>query len=187
MNNLLSFLQTIHPLSQRLVEALQSGIQRQELPARHLLLQPGRIAHQLHFVQQGLVHGYNIQNGKEVSSWFMREGDFVISVVSFFMQQPSTEYIQLLEPSIVHSMSLTTLHEIYTEYPEFNLIGRILTEKYYVLSEQRAYALRAYSASERYRHLLDEFPDIFQRVAVKHIASYLGIVPETLSRLRSNY
>ncbi|MCC3157864.1 Crp/Fnr family transcriptional regulator [Hymenobacter sp. 15J16-1T3B] len=187
MTDLLTYLQTIQPLSEGLMQALQTGITREELPEKHLLLQPGRVARKIYFVESGLVHGFTLFRERKVSSWFMREGDFVISVVSFLMQAPSTEYLELLEPSVVYSVTYDQLQLLYTHFPEFNTIGRRLTEKYYVLSEQRAYTLRTASASERYEQLLRDFPDIFQRVQVKQIASYLGIAPETLSRLRAQY
>ena len=184
MADLLTYLQAIQPLSPELTDALQSGIKREALPKQHLLLQPGRVARQIHFIEQGLVHGFSLNQGRKVSSWFMREGDFIISVVSFITQTPSSEYMELLEPSTVHSLSYDYLQQLYHQFPEFNRVGRVLTEKYYVLSELRAHSLRTANAAERYAQLLRDFPDIFQRVQVKQIASYLGIAPETLSRLR---
>lgn len=71
------------------------------------------------------------------------------------------------------------------QYPEFNRVGRLLTEHYYVLSEQRTQNLRKKTADERYRQLVTSFPDISNRVPLKFIASYLGISFETLSRLRA--
>lgn len=185
MTELLTYLQAIQPLSTELIKAIQSGLERHILPERHLLLQSGRVARQIYFIEQGLVHGFSVCQDRKVSSWFMKEGDFIISVVSFITQTPSTENMETLEPSIVQSLSYDHLQQLYCQFPEFNRIGRLLTEKYYVLSEQRAHSLRTANAAERYSQLLQEFPAIFQRVQVKQIASYLGIAPETLSRLRA--
>ena len=115
----------------------------------------------------------------------MCEGDFVISIISFLTQQPATEYVELLEPSIIYSISYAQLAELYRSFPEFNYVGRVLTERYYVQSEQRAYQLRTLSATERYVQLVREFPNLAQRVPLKYLASHLGIAPETLSRLRA--
>ena len=171
-------LETIAPLSPALRVALAAAVRREEFPARHVVLQPGQVAHRVYFVERGLVRGYALHEGREISSWFMREGDFVISIVSFLTQAPATEYLELLETSVLYSVSQAQLAALYREFPEFNLFGRVLTERYYVLSEQRAHQLRTLPAAARYARLLAEFP------AVKHIASYLGVAAETLSRLR---
>lgn len=173
------------PISPALEAALTAAVQREQRLARQWLLQPGQVAQRLYFVEQGLVRGYALHAGQEVSSWFMREGDFVISIVSFLTQQPATEYLELLEPSILHSISYAQLAELYRAFPEFNYVGRVLTERYYVQSEQRAYQLRTLPAAERYAQLVRDFPNLLQRVPLKQLASHLGISPETLSRLRA--
>ncbi|MEJ7665532.1 MAG: hypothetical protein WKG07_41405 [Hymenobacter sp.] len=126
-----------------------------------------------------MVRGYALHAGREISSWFfMSEGDFVISIVSFFTQQPSTEYLELLEPSVVYSIDYQQLDVLYRTFPEFNYVGRVLTERYYVQSERRAYQLRTLPARERYAQLVRDFPKLVQRVPLKHLASHLGISPE---------
>ena len=74
---------------------------------------------------------------------------------------------------------------LYRNCLEFNFIGRVLTEKYYRLSEQRLYSLRMQRAIERYDFIMERFPQIILRVPSKYIASYLGITEETLSRIRA--
>lgn len=185
MSTLVAAVQALIPVSAALHAALETALEREELPARHLLLRPGQVAQRLYFVEQGLVRGYALHAGQEISSWFMTEGDFVISIVSFFTQQPSTEYLELLEPSTVYSISYRQLEALYRAFPEFNYVGRVLTERYYVQSEQRAYQLRTLPARERYAQLLHDFPQLGQRVPLKYLASHLGISPETLSRLRA--
>jgi CRP-like cAMP-binding protein len=185
MSSFIAFLNTLQPLSLPLTEALLANTTRENFPAHHLLLQPGQVARRVYFLETGLVRGYTLLHGREVSSWFMQAGDFVISILSFFTQQPSDEYLELLEPAVVHSISYDQLQRLYHDFSGFNFIGRRLIEKYYVLSEQRARHLRAHSAQERYELLLQAFPTVFQRVALHHIASHLGMAPETLSRLRN--
>ncbi|WP_375416017.1 Crp/Fnr family transcriptional regulator [uncultured Hymenobacter sp.] len=184
MTSFIDFLSRLQPLSPALQSALLLAPRREALPARHVLLTPGQVARRVYFLETGLVRGYTLLHGREISSWFMREGDFVISILSFFTQLPGDETVELLEPAVVSSISYAQLQGLYRDFPEFNLIGRRLVEHYYVLSERRARHLRARSAAERLALLLADFPDVFQRVAVQHIASHLGLAPETLSRLR---
>ena len=115
----------------------------------------------------------------------MGDGDFIISVHSFFQQTPSYECIELLEEASLISISFQDLQAMYHRHVEFNVVGRVLTEKYYGLSEERLIHLRMQTARERYASLLAAHPAVFQRASLKQIASYLGIPPETLSRLRA--
>ena len=186
MSTLVDTIRALVPISAALQAALDATVRREELPARHVLLRPGQVAQRLYFAECGLVRGYALHAGQEISSWFMAEGDFVISIVSFFTQQPSTEYLELLEPSTLHAISYQHLQELYRTFPEFNYVGRVLTERYYVQSEQRAHQLRTLPAKERYARLAADFPGLLQRVPLKHLASHLGISAETLSRLRAH-
>ena len=114
----------------------------------------------------------------------MKEGDVIISVESFFTQKPSYEAIQAIEDCELYFIEYDELQFIYRHFPEFNFIGRVLTEKYYTLSEQRLYSMRMQRASERYQYLLDHFPELVKRVASKYLASYLGVTEVTLSKIK---
>ncbi|AIZ63951.1 Crp/Fnr family transcriptional regulator [Hymenobacter sp. DG25B] len=185
MEVFLALCDAIQPLSEPLRVAVGQLVKQETVLHRAYLLQPGQTANRLYFLQRGLVRGFHLKDGKEVTAWFMQEGNFIISIHSFFARQPSHEYLQALTDCMLWSLSYEQLQQLYRDFPEFNFIGRTLTEKYYVLSEQRALHLRMYSAAERYEKLLADFPDIFQRVPLKMLASHLGLTPETLSRLRA--
>jgi len=181
---LVKFLDSIYPLSESLQEHLLHILKEKKLSKKEYLLKAGRICEHIYFIQSGLVRCFYLNETAEVSSWFMKEGDVIISVESFFQQKPSNEYLQALEDSTVHYITYTELQNTYRQFPEFNFIGRILTEKYYTLSEQRLYSIRMKNGAERYQFLMDNFPELILRVPSKYLASYLGITEVWLSKIR---
>ena len=184
MNELLDFLHSVHPLSPGLRQYLQNVLQLKVLPKKEYLLKTGQVCNRIYFIESGIVRCFYVKYEKEICSWFMKEGDVIISVESFFTQQPSYESIQALEDCVLHSIRHEELQYIFREFPEFNFIARILTERYYTLSEQRLYSLRMERAYERYHHLITKHAELVQRVPSTFIASYLGITLETLSRIK---
>ena len=185
MDQLIAFLNSIHELTPDTIEYLYTHLKRIEIPKKHFVLTQGHICENICFVEQGLLRCFYDKDGKEVSSWFMQEGDVIVSVISFFNQVPSAENIQTLEDSVLHYIDYKELQFLYNNFPEFNYVGRILTEKYYQLSEQRLYSIRMQRARDRYHFLLEQFPQFILRVPSKYLASYLGITEETLSRIRA--
>jgi CRP-like cAMP-binding protein len=185
MIELLNYLNSLHPLSQGANDYLLENLKTIEIPKKQFLLKQGKICYSIYFVKKGLLRCFYIKDDKEISSWFMKETDVIISVESFFNQSVSYENIQALEDCILYYIDYYELQCLYNTFPEFNFVGRALTEKYYQLSEQRLYSLRMQRAFEKYNFLMDHFPQIIQRVPSKYIASYLGITEETLSRIRA--
>lgn len=185
MNELLAYLNSIHPLSQEAKDYLHENLKRLEVPRKKFILRQGRICYNIYFVQTGLLRCFYIKNDKEINSWFMKEGDVIVSVESFFDQTPGYENIQVLEDCVLYYIDYNELQYLYNNCPEFNFVGRALIEKYYKLSEQRLYSLRMQKAAEKYSFMMNNFPHIIQRVPSKYIASYLGITEETLSRIRA--
>lgn len=178
-------LSQICPLSQQLVQRLSEVTSQVSLKAKTILLQPGKVCGQVYFIEKGFARAFYHKDGQEVTSWFMGEGDVILSVHSFYAQKPSLESMELLEDAVLTSLGYADLQTIYREFLEFNVVGRVLTEKYYMLSEERTFSLRLQTVEDRYRTLLNNHPEIFNRAPLKHIASYLGMTPETLSRLRA--
>lgn len=184
--DLLQILGNICPLTSSFQQRLEQQLRGSTAQRNELLIQPGEIARSLYFVKSGLLRSYAIdENGKEITNCFMSQGELVISVESFFNQKPAKEYIQVLQPAILQSLSWNQLNSYYADFTEANLIGRVLTQKYYILCQQRAAFIRLSSYQQRYHALIHQHPQIELQASQHQIASFLGISRETLSRLRS--
>lgn len=185
MNAIFSLLNSIHPVSPILREALVEQLKPIVLPRKHVLLQAGRTSTTIYFVEEGIVRGYYLKDAKDITTGFLRKGDLVISPVSFYTQSPSYEYLELLTDSRLWTLSYDQVQRLYNNFSDFNYIGRALTEQYYVRSELRSHHLRMLQAEERYEIFLSTYPGLSNEVQGKHIASFLGITQETLSRIRA--
>jgi len=150
-----------------------------------IIVREGKICDQLFFIKKGALRGFHYHNGKEITSWFGFEDDFGTSTYSFVSQKIGFEIVEAIENSILYVISYIDLYSIYKNHPEFNYVGRILTEKYYIDLMERTLCLQYQSAKENYEQLVVSRPHILQRASLGHIASYLGISQETLSRIRT--
>lgn len=184
-NQLIQLLNSIVPLSEELLDFLNTKLETKTYEAGELLLKEGQVSSFIGFVEKGIVRSYYYKDGEKITSWFMKEGDVIISVASFFSQTPSNEVIEALEPVMVHAITYDDLQYAYQYFPEFNICGRVITEKYYVMSEERLFMLRKRTSKEKYHYLLEKHPEIMQRARLGDIATFIGVNLETLSRIRS--
>ncbi len=182
-----TFLKSIHPLSNDILEEVASHFQHLKYPKNHLLLKQGRPCKYLWFMVKGAVRFfYTDQEGKESNVWFSLDQDIVADAPSFVSQHPSNESIQLLEDSEFYAIEYSQLQTLLQKHHPFALWYIKLVEKYYVSQiEDRISDLQFLSAKQRYEKLLIQFPNISNRINLGHIASYLNITQESLSRIRS--
>jgi CRP-like cAMP-binding protein len=185
MEQLLEQIKTYYPLSTNAQYALHDCFEQVVYSKNDYLVTEGRICRYLYFLQQGALRGFYNLDGKEVTHWFAFEDDFVTSFHSFITQQPAVENIQLMEGSILWAISKDRFTGLLNQYFEIERLLRIAYEKYYIRLEERFVNAQFKTARERYRDLLLQAPHIVERVPLGYIASYLGISPETLSRVRS--
>ena len=166
-------------------EALSPFFEQVVLAKNEHLLTEGKICRHLYFLEQGALRGYYNLEGKEVTHWFAFAPDFVTSFHSFITQQPAVESIQLLEGSVLWSISKEAATRLMNQHHEIERLVRIAYEKFYIRLEERFVNAQFKTAAERYQQLMDQTPHILERVSLGYIASYLGISQETLSRIRS--
>ncbi len=184
MKELLSLLNNIHPMSPQLRQYLSEKLRTTTIERKGFLLSAGNVSRHIYFIKKGLLRCFYVEEDREICTKFMKEGDIIVSAYSFFLQRQSIEFIQAIEDAMLIYICYDELQYMYKHFPEFNTIGRVITTKSYLLSEQRINFIRRQQASRRYNAMLEKFPDLVLRVPAKYIASYLGISEETLSRVR---
>lgn len=182
---LLQICNAITPMQANVVADIEQALEYKFLKKKDLLLKEGQVNKHIYFIEKGLIRSFYTEEDNEITTWFMKENDLIISVKSFFIQAPSTESLEAIEDCDLYYISHKSLNELYNKYQSFNTIGRVLTQHYYMLSEERLLNLRKKEALTRYQHLLQYHPQIAMRSPLKYIAAYLGITIETLSRLRA--
>lgn len=171
-----------------LVEKLASFLFTKKIKKKELLLSEGEINDKMFYVQKGLLRVYFISDeGKEINTWFVKEGEFVYACHSFHYQIPSEEYIEAMEDSEImsikketwlmllrnnHKLALFTVHELMANIAEF---------------ATQASVLRLMTGEKKYEYLKTHKSDILERISQKHLASYLGVDTTYLSKIVNNY
>ena len=164
--------------------ALEESFVQQQFCRNEWLIEAGKVCRHLYFIEKGCIRGYYVIDGKDLSQWFGFENDFVTSFRSYATKTMSTEYIQVVEDSVIWSISRERLDELLVQFPELERLVRLIYEHYYIRLEERYSNAHFQTASGRYEDLLNKTPHILQRMPLGYVASYLGISAETLSRIR---
>ncbi|MNE35439.1 Fumarate and nitrate reduction regulatory protein [compost metagenome] len=153
---------------------------------RDFLLKAGDIEKNMWWIASGAVRMFYENDGEEIDTQFSFENTFVTSCASLLSHNPSIYSIQALENTEVLAISKENLDQFYDHSKNAERLGRLSLERQFLAKEERDRSLRADSATDRYLQLLQSQRDLAQRVPQKYIASYLGITPESLSRIRKN-
>ena len=174
----------VAPLPKATLARVLSAFQPHTLRAEERLLVGGDICSRLSFVCRGLLMSQSTSSGREASCDLFAEGDFATDYVSFLTQGPSTVEIVAFEPCTLLSISKPALQHLYDTVQGVERLGRKIAEGRFVASVHRAGSLLTQSPTERYRALGLTRPDLLQRVPQYLLARWLGVTPESLSRLR---
>ncbi len=149
------------------------------------LLQKGRIANAYYCVETGLIRSYVYDyDGNDITTGFIGKNEISIDVVSLFTRVPSVEYFQALTDCKCYMIELEKFQELYHSIKGLNEWGRAWMSESLFALKQRTTAMITESASERYRSLEAQHPQILQQAPLKYIASYLGVTDSSLSRIR---
>lgn len=148
------------------------------------LLEAGNICRYVIFIETGLVRYYINQDGEEKTNYFNKEGEFVCDYLSFLPQIPSWVNIQALEDTVVWVINHHDLQQFYKEVTHGERFGRLGIEEVFVQVIGQIGSLYTDAPDVRYTKFVATFPDLVQRIPQYYIASYVGVKPQSLSRIR---
>lgn len=151
------------------------------------LCREGQIENHIFFLVKGATRNYFLKDGKEFTVDFLFEGDMVTAYYSFITREPSMIAIQAIEDIEAILIPYQLLQDFYRNYHSGERIGRLIAEFHYKKRLEREMALLSTTAEERYAQLMERNPGLIRKTAVKHLSTYLGIQPESLSRIRKGY
>ncbi|OJJ19078.1 hypothetical protein BKI52_19880 [marine bacterium AO1-C] len=185
MEKLIQSITTRTKLSPNTIKHMQDYFIKEEVPKNTLVLSDGQTCRKLYFLERGTLRTFYYHMERDITSWFYKEGNFMSSWYSFYNQQPGFEYIETLEDTVFWSVSHQKYQQLLQASFEFQQFGRLLAEEQVAFIDYYSKGYMFLSAREKYNLLIEYFPDIELRVKLGHIASYLGISQETLSRIRA--
>ena len=169
--------QALHDFAEILTE--------KQYPKGYLLHREQTVCYHLYFITLGAARSYYYKDGKDVTAHFAIDLSVVSAVDSFATGRPSRYSIEVLEDMTAYAMSRQGLECFLKQYPRYEHTARLFAEQLYLDLVNRVEDLVFCSARERYEKLVQLNPTIIRRVNLGHIASYLGITQETLSRVRA--
>lgn len=183
---LIDHLSSYLPLNEEEIVDLEKRTTTRKVKRRQYLLAAGETCRHYHFVVAGCFKMYKVDEAaKEHNLMFATENDWITDIGSFHAEQPSQLYIEAVEPSSVIQMAKSDLIYFYENHLKFNRTFRVIVEDQYVELQNRLLQTISTTAEERYLKFVHDHPALINRLPSAQIASYLGITPEFLSRIRN--
>lgn len=181
---LIHYFQQIMPLSQAEIEAIEATINIKPYKKGTILLREGQVSLEAYFVFDGCVRQYYLVDGEEKTNNFFTEGQWVVSLQSFSQSLPSTHFLEVCTDALLVVGNRTKEEDLYRHFPKLETVSRKVMEKFFSEQQEIAASYLTDTPEQRYRKLLQSRPQIFQMLPQYLIASYIGVKPESLSRIR---
>jgi CRP-like cAMP-binding protein len=187
LNQLLSSIGNIIPLNKSEREELSQRVIERKIKRKQFILQESDICKHYTFVAEGYCRKYKVDDkGAEHNLQFVAENDWITEINSFYFETPSRVFIEAMEPAVILQISKPDLLHLYSNSPKFNRIFRVIIENRFAELEERVLHNISSTADERYLAFIRKYPQLSSRIPNTQIASYLGITPEFLSKIRKN-
>jgi len=177
-------IKSIIDLTPKEVDCINQLFRKKELKKGSFFLAEGQVCKQVGFIVKGLIRYYINHDGEEKTYAFAQENDFVCNYESFLPQTPSTKIIQALEDCEMLLISFSDLQIFYKSIAQGERFGRLVIGQVFIQLLQDLSSFYTDTPEYRYEKFVTEHPDLQQRISQYHIASYVGVKPQSLSRIR---
>lgn len=167
------------------LDFLKSGLTISEFKPKQFYLEANTVQKTIGFVYSGLVRSYYVDhNGNEKTINFIQENKYATHYTSFVKQMPSKYYFQCIEPTIIVNLSYQHIQDGYDKFPNVERYGRLIAEAILHMQQKRIESFLFENAETRYLNFIKENPELFNRVSISDLSSYLGIERQSLTRIR---
>ena len=174
---------SLYPYSEEQLKEFTDKLTHRKLKKGELLLKPNQVPQAVAFILNGSLRFYTETEQHELTLNFFTENHWATDLESLFMQQPSKNYIEAFEHSDITLITLRDIHTVMDRYPCFRMLNALIANL--TISTTHIATINTKKPDERYKELLLKHPDWINRFPQMQIASYLGMTPETLSRVRA--
>jgi len=184
MENLINYIQSRVPLTQNDIDLIEKYFISEHVQAQIKLLEPGKIERSIYFLDTGIVKGYQNIDGKIVVQHLVAEQDFFTSLDSFMTETPSLDYYETITASRVLKISKHDFDILQKETTFWSLFVKEVTNEHLGCKLERVKDFQILTAKERYLKFVNQNPKLALNVSIDNIASFLGMEPQSLSRIR---
>ncbi len=183
MNLFRNFIENYTKLSIDDWQIIQKAFERRIVKRNEIFEEQGKICHHFYFLEEGLLRFFTIKEGNDITKTFTIAPYCFTSKISFRHQKPAEESIQALEKSVIWQVSYNKMNEL-EKIESWNTFIRKLVNEVQEYTETFLMEVRTETAEKRYEKLMQRYPTVIHKIPLKHLSSFLGIAPQSLSRIR---
>lgn len=185
MEKLIENIKVYTPLSEHEIKLLENAVEKKICQKNEIIFTEGKISDEIYFVANGCVRLFYNVDGNDKTAFFYTEGQFICAGESYTFNIPAVENYQAIEKTEIFILRKSKTDALLKEVPRLEVIARIATENELITCQKVIASFVTKSAEQRYVDLLNTHGELFQRVPQQYIASFLGVSPETLSRIKN--
>jgi CRP-like cAMP-binding protein len=183
--NLRSDIEKLIKLTDKEWQQFENAFTFLQVPKKFQLVKEGDVSREIYYIKKGIVRYFYNKDGEEITGFIFTENLFASSYESFLRQTPSIQVLETIEDCELLVINFDALQMLYADVPKINILTRVIAEQRFLNAQQILSSYILDTPEERYLKFSKRHPDILQRVPQHIIASFLGITPVSLSRIRN--